>query len=113
LAAGDCLIHTLDVLAILAISTSHIVRNEAKDMLTEFMSKIDDLELMKNHKVDPLKSPLMMAPKKQYLNEINTSVYYEYPQPWYAAMYDMCHYLEKMHLTTSDPVLFPSLSIDF
>jgi hypothetical protein len=108
--AHECLSHTLDVLSILSASSNATVREEAKTMVRLCMSWIDDMNIMKDHKVDPLKSPLLAATKGQDLVNVNPSVYYSYPQPYYAAMSDICHYLEKIHITNDDSLRSPSPS---
>jgi hypothetical protein len=113
-AASECLSHTLDVLSILSLSTNFTVRKEARDMLREVMSRMDDMKLMRNHKVDPLKSPLLAGKKEPDFNNLNPSIYFNYPQPWYAAMYDICHYFEKMHISSDEETtLFSSLPLTF
>ncbi|KAI8887198.1 hypothetical protein K501DRAFT_330779 [Backusella circina FSU 941] len=108
LAAHECLSHTLDVLSILSASSNTTVRDEARSMLKLCMSWIDDMEIMRDHKIDPLKSPLLTGTKERGWSNINPSVYYNYPHPYYAAMSDICHYLEKVHLTDDDAFRSPS-----
>jgi hypothetical protein len=67
-------------------------------MLTEVMKRIDDMKYMRGHRVHPSKSPLLAKNKIDSFKSINPSVYYEYPQPWFAAISDICHYIEKLRL---------------
>ncbi|KAI8884027.1 hypothetical protein K501DRAFT_332930 [Backusella circina FSU 941] len=100
LAMKRYLFHIADVLITLSSSSNHIIRDEAKSMFESCILAIESMSFMRLHRVDPAISPLLrqshIAPRE--MNDINLSVYFTYPQPWYALVYDMCRYLNSNNI---------------
>jgi hypothetical protein len=91
------LFHIADVLIALSSSSNHIIKEQAKSMFESCIRAIESMSFMKLHKVDPSMSPLLsqshITPRE--MDNVNLSVYFNYPQPWYALVYDMCRYLNS------------------
>ncbi|KAI8882204.1 hypothetical protein K501DRAFT_187378, partial [Backusella circina FSU 941] len=94
----QCLIHTLDVLSVLSSSSNYIVKKEANALFSECMNQVNGRRFLETHKVDLLMSPLFTTTKAHDISDWNPAAYYNYSHPWYAALYDICHYLEKMRV---------------
>lgn len=90
LAAVDFLFDAMDVLALLALSSDQYVAKEAKQMMKSCLKEIDSIKFMQDHRVPKHASPLNN--REFPLDGIPDLNYYDqYPQPWYALMYDVSH----------------------
>jgi hypothetical protein len=67
-------------------------------MLAQNQSLIDHVLFMQCHKMDPTHSPLLASVRANDINSIYLSAYFNYPQPWFAMLYDLAHHLDKVRL---------------
>ncbi|KAI8887579.1 hypothetical protein K501DRAFT_306352, partial [Backusella circina FSU 941] len=96
LSVSEYLFHTVDVLVMLTLSSNLTVKREANIMLKKSLDAIDGMKYMELHKVDRESSPLRYSLDGKLFNAIDLTFYDQYPRPWFAMIYDACHYLAKM-----------------
>ncbi|KAI8887196.1 hypothetical protein K501DRAFT_269166 [Backusella circina FSU 941] len=102
---SEYLFHTLDALIIMIFSTNSAIRVAAKEMLAQSQSLIDHVHFMQSHQVKSVHSPLLASVRANDINSIDLSVYFSYPQPWFAMLYDLAHHLDKIRLIGGVPFL--------
>lgn len=92
LAATDYLFDAMDVLALLVFSSDQHIANEAKQLMKSCLEEIDSIKFMQDHQVPKHASPLN---NRQFPTDgtADLNYYDQYPQPWYAFMYDITHSL--------------------
>ncbi|CAO3641969.1 unnamed protein product [Mucor hiemalis] len=94
LAASDFLYHAIDVLILLSLSPNGHVAKEARVILKVCLAEIDCMPYMKDHRVPKSISPIHLGLID--FNDpasINLEFYDQYPQPWFAMMYDASHFI--------------------
>jgi hypothetical protein len=110
LTINEYLFHSLDALIIMSLSENYTVRTKAQSILKQSQLMIESLPFMQLHRVDYSRSPLMESVRANDLDSLDLSEYYKYPQPWFAMIYDLSHYLDRAQAVNDmpSPISLPS-----
>lgn len=97
MAALDFLYHSIDVLIMLALSPNPHVANESRINLIGCLDKIDNMEFMQEHRVAKDASPINLGIIDfNDPSSFQLKYYDQYPQPWFAMIYDASHYIASL-----------------
>ncbi|KAI8887193.1 hypothetical protein K501DRAFT_242929 [Backusella circina FSU 941] len=90
------LIRIADVLIALSSSSNNTIKEEAKSMLKSCISAIESMTYIKQDATNSIEPPPLFGKGSvsfEDLDDINLLAYSNYPQPWYALIYDICRCL--------------------
>ena len=88
--------HALDVLILLTLSPNKQIATEASSMMSSCLEELDMIILAQGHQVPSTEidsSPLTTNRFKVKDGIFDVSYYDQFPQPWFAIMYDASHYI--------------------
>jgi hypothetical protein len=97
LAASDYLFHAIDVLVLLSLSPNTYVAKEARQIMRDCLTEIDGIKFMREHHVPKRSSPIFAGDMNfDDASTFNLEYYDQYPQPWFAMMYDASRYIASL-----------------
>lgn len=97
MAASDYLFHAIDNLVLLSLSPNLYVAKEARAIMKDCLDEIEGINFMREHFVPRNSSPIFAGNMNfDDASTFNLEYYDQYPQPWFAMMFDASRYIASL-----------------
>lgn len=92
LTASEFLFNAIDALAYVSLSPNQYISEKAREMVKACFLELNNIKTMDECHVPIHASPMINKVfDSNSINDLDIEYYNQYPQPWYALMYDLTH----------------------
>lgn len=93
--ACDFLFRIIDIMLLLSLSPNPFISSETTKILRDCMNDLDQVDFVKQYRVPIESSPihLGLVNLDHPTSLFHLEYYNQYPQPWFAMVYDASHFI--------------------